>query len=74
MVLRPSRRFAHSSFYIEDLLARNDFICLSVARHPIRLDRGAPIEGYIVVARKRSVEDIPLPEVAAREAEVNPVL
>jgi predicted TPR repeat methyltransferase len=58
MVLRPSRRFAHSAFYVEDVLLRHDFVPLSIARHPIRLDRGTPIEGYIVVARKRAAPPV----------------
>lgn len=52
MVLRSSRRYAHSEAYLRDLLAASGLAVVSLDRHPIRLDRGQPIEGLIVVARK----------------------
>lgn len=52
MVLRPSRRYAHSEGPLRDLLAAAGFAVVSFAAHPIRLDRGEPIEGLIVLARK----------------------
>ncbi len=52
LVLRPSRRFAHSEGPLRDLLAAAGFAIVSLDAHAIRMDRGAPIEGLIVVARK----------------------
>lgn len=52
MVLRASRRYAHSEPHLRDLLARLGFEIVSIDREPIRQDRGEPIEGLIVVARK----------------------
>ena len=52
LVLRPSRRYAHSEAPLRDLLASAGFTILSLDAHPIRMDRGEPIEGLIVVARK----------------------
>ena len=52
MVLRPSRRYAHSEVPLRDLLAAAGFTVVSLAAHPIRMDRGEPVEGLIVVARK----------------------
>lgn len=50
--LRPSCRYAHSESYVRALLAANGFDVLSLDRAPIRMDRGAPLEGLIVVARR----------------------
>lgn len=55
MVLRPSRRFAHSEAPLRGLLAAAGFTIVSLEAHPIRMDRGEPIEGLIVVARKGPV-------------------
>lgn len=52
MVLLPSRRYAHSQAYLRDLLARCGFETASLERHVIRSDRGEPVEGLIVVARR----------------------
>jgi predicted TPR repeat methyltransferase len=49
-VLRPSRRYAHSQAYLRNLLAANGFEILSLERAIIRMDRGEPVEGLIVVA------------------------
>lgn len=53
-VLRPSRRFAHSQAYLRRLLAAGGLDIVSLARAPIRLDRGEAIEGFIVVARRNT--------------------
>ena len=48
-VLRPSRRYAHSEQYLRRLLADVGLsICRSIVKE-IRLDRGEPIEGLIIV-------------------------
>ena len=50
MVLRPSRRYAHSPAHIRTLLAAAGFDVASFERSTIRMDRGEPVEGLIVVA------------------------
>ncbi len=52
MVLRPSRRYAHSEGAIRALLAAHGFDVAVLESAPIRTDRGEPIEGLIVVARR----------------------
>ena len=74
-VLRPSRRYAHSETYLRGLLAAHDFEVLLFDRAPIRMDRGAPVEGLIVVAERAPRTDVPaLAEMAgsgeAQDAEV----
>jgi len=50
--LRPSRRYAHAEVYVRRLLHTNGLSATSVASAQIRMDRGEPIEGLIVVAMK----------------------
>nr|WP_274630726.1 methyltransferase domain-containing protein [Mesorhizobium shangrilense] len=50
--LRPSRRYAHAEHYVRRVLADAGFHVLSVAIEVIRHDRGAPLDGLIVVARR----------------------
>lgn len=50
--LRDSRRYAHSETYLRRLLDANGLSVISLAREPIRMDRGAAIDGFVVVARK----------------------
>jgi predicted TPR repeat methyltransferase len=52
LVLRPSRRHAHSEAYMRGVLARNGFAVVSLEMHIIRQDRGEPVEGLIVVAQR----------------------
>ncbi|WP_040589571.1 methyltransferase domain-containing protein [Allomesorhizobium alhagi] len=52
LVLRPSRRYAHSEAYMRGVLARNGFTVVSLEMHIIRRDRGEPVEGLIVVAHR----------------------
>ncbi|WP_187967968.1 class I SAM-dependent DNA methyltransferase [Aquibium microcysteis] len=56
VVLRPSRRYAHSEGPLRDLLAVAGFTIVSLDPHTIRMDRGEPVEGLIVVARKGRAE------------------
>lgn len=51
-VLRPSRRYAHSQAYLHRLLAGGGFDIASLERAAIRTDRGEPVGGLIVVARR----------------------
>lgn len=48
--LQPSRRYAHSPAYVRQVLHANALEALSLEAHIIRQDRGAPVEGLIVVA------------------------
>ncbi|MEP7455707.1 methyltransferase domain-containing protein [Phyllobacterium sp. SB3] len=50
-VLQPSLRYTHSQSYIERLLAVHGMALISLARETIRLDRGEPLQGLIVVAK-----------------------
>jgi predicted TPR repeat methyltransferase len=50
-VLRPSRRYAHSEAYLRRLLRESGFDIGSLERATIRMDRGEPVEGLIVVGR-----------------------
>lgn len=52
-VLRPSLRYAHSADYIRALAQRHGFDVSSVAEHPIRLDRGAPLPGLFAWLARR---------------------
>ena len=52
MVLRESYRFAHNRDGLEQALAAADYETLRLAPATLRHDRGTPIEGYLVVARK----------------------
>ena len=50
-MLRPSRRYAHSETYLRRLLSQHRFEVLSLEKAAIRMDRGEPVDGLIVVAR-----------------------
>lgn len=49
-VLRSSRRYAHSQAYLLRLLSSAGLTLLTLGSATIRMDRGEPIEGLIVVA------------------------
>lgn len=51
LILRESRRYAHSEPYLRDLLAAAGFEA-RIARGVIRMDRGAPILGFVVQAER----------------------
>lgn len=51
-VLRPSRRYAHGDAYVRRLLDRARLAVVSFDVVTIRMDRGEPVEGVIVVAGK----------------------
>jgi predicted TPR repeat methyltransferase len=48
-VLRPSRRYAHSKIYLQRVLGEAGLSIASIETADIRMDRGEPIEGLIVV-------------------------
>lgn len=51
LILQPSLRYTHSEHYVRRLLAEHGMIPLSLRQAAIRLDRGAPLQGLIVVAK-----------------------
>jgi len=55
LMLQPSRRYAHSEACVTATLTACGFELLSLERAMIRMDRGEPIEGLIVVARRSAV-------------------
>jgi len=50
LVLRESRRFAHSAAYLSDVLRAAGFTELRLSEAVLRKDRGAEIRGFVVVA------------------------
>ncbi|MEN5084345.1 methyltransferase [Bosea sp. TWI1241] len=52
VVVGPDRRFAHAEPWLRDALAEAGLTPLSVTPHRLRLDRGTPVPGLIVVARR----------------------
>ncbi|MBX3570555.1 MAG: methyltransferase domain-containing protein [Rhizobiaceae bacterium] len=50
--LQASRRYAHSRGYVERLLGDTAFALVSLEEATIRQDRGEPVAGLIVVARR----------------------
>jgi predicted TPR repeat methyltransferase len=48
--LRESRRYAHAEDYVRRVVETSGLKTVSTARETIRMDRGEPIEGLIVVA------------------------
>jgi len=69
MVLRPSRRYAHSRAYLRRLLEGSGFDTVSLEAAAIRTDRGEPLEGLIVVARKKAMAGAAAPALVADAAE-----
>ncbi|BCH27350.1 class I SAM-dependent DNA methyltransferase [Mesorhizobium sp. L-8-3] len=53
LVLRPSRRYAHSQAYLQRLLDQSGLTVLWLDAQPIRMDRGEPIAGLLVLAEAR---------------------
>ena len=51
VLLRPSRRYAHSEAYVRRVLSASGFTPLSMETEIIRQDRGEGVEGLIVVAQ-----------------------
>lgn len=51
LVLRESRRYAHSEPYLRGLLAQAGLVA-QITRAPLRMDRGTMIEGFMVLARR----------------------
>lgn len=51
LVLRESRRYAHSESYLRGLLTQAG-MAAQITRAPLRRDRGAMIEGFMVLARR----------------------
>jgi len=73
LVLRPSRRYAHSEAYVTAMLTAHGFELLNLERAAIRMDRGEPVEGLIVVARRAAVHSAATIEPAKAVEEELPV-
>lgn len=54
VILRPSRRYAHSEGYVRRLLDDAGLAVVSFDTATIRMDRGEPVEGLIVVAERHA--------------------
>jgi len=52
LVLRPSRRFAHSANYLRSLANETGFAVLEISPSVLRQESGKDVDGYIVVVRK----------------------
>ncbi|RCS24701.1 methyltransferase domain-containing protein [Phyllobacterium salinisoli] len=52
LLLQPSLRFTHSAAYVIGLLTRHGFTPLEMNKATIRHDRGEPLTGIVVVARR----------------------
>lgn len=52
--LQPSLRYAHSPAYIERLLSTHGLAPLGSEKLVIRMDGGAPVQGILFIAEKRS--------------------
>lgn len=61
IVLRPSLRYAHGEAYVRQRLEACGLEAVSIARHVIRMDRGEPVEGFVVVATKPATRPPALP-------------
>jgi predicted TPR repeat methyltransferase len=52
MALLPSRRYAHSAVYVRRVIEAAGLAGITIETAVIRMDRGEPVEGLIVVAQK----------------------
>lgn len=50
VVLQPSRRFAHSRAYLDEVLAAAGFGAVQIEAVVLRMDRGEPVRGLLVLA------------------------
>lgn len=70
MVLRASRRYAHSEPHLRAVLTEAGFDPVLLEKATIRMDRGEPIEGLIVVAERVGNETRPAdPAIISRRKE-----
>jgi predicted TPR repeat methyltransferase len=53
LILRDSRRYAHSRRYVAEQLDAGGFDVVSMEQAHLRSDRGAPISGLVVLAARR---------------------
>jgi predicted TPR repeat methyltransferase len=51
LILQSSLRYTHSEYYVRRLLAEHAMTPVSLERAAIRMDRGEPLQGLIVVAK-----------------------
>jgi predicted TPR repeat methyltransferase len=74
LVLRDSRRYAHSAAYLRRVLEASGLEVLSMTGAPIREDRGAPVEGLIVVAARNLGDLASAPAAVVMTEDEQPVL
>ena len=56
-LLGEALRFAHAEAYLRDTLAEADLAIEALDRVILRQDRGAPVEGFLVVARRPDTDE-----------------
>ncbi|WP_075214939.1 class I SAM-dependent DNA methyltransferase [Mongoliimonas terrestris] len=59
VVLRESLRYAHGETYLRGLAEATGFAVLAFRRETLREDRGAPMEGFLVVLGRRGMVAAP---------------
>jgi predicted TPR repeat methyltransferase len=52
LILQSSLRYTHSQAYVRRVLAEHGLVASTIDREAIRFDRGEPLQGLIVVARR----------------------
>lgn len=57
--LGPSGRYAHAPGYVRDTLGNAGFAVLDIQAQRLRNEGGAPVPGWVVVARKRAARGAP---------------
>ncbi len=60
--LEISGRYSHSADYLDRVLRRSGFDVERIQQQTLREERGAPVAGYLVVARRRAGPPEPVPD------------
>ncbi|WP_295813570.1 methyltransferase [uncultured Nitratireductor sp.] len=55
-VVGPHQRFAHSQAYLSEMLAVHGFAGLAIGDIVVRHEKGEPVPGHLVIARKTAVD------------------
>ncbi|WP_420410559.1 methyltransferase domain-containing protein [Hoeflea sp.] len=71
--LRPSLRYCHSAAYLTSLLEKAGLSVERFARETIRRDKGQPIEGYLVIAKRLLTleQTIAIPDLCGSRSETD---
>jgi predicted TPR repeat methyltransferase len=51
-IMGEGRRYAHSACYVRAAVEAAGLVVLQLERQPIRTERGAPVPGLVIVAKK----------------------